>query len=309
MNPYENYHGYKAEFLGDDFQVEFPKVDIRTASILAQKKDGSGVVLDYKNYSVLQHAARKLPLLTATNIDGSKLVKVPRRKIGDNWKLDRRIKLSDQLGNPLYRADHSDFDKGHMTKREDVQWGETEEEAIEGAKSTFYYTNAAPQHGNLNRREWLEIENYILHDQSVASDLKVTVFTGPILSDSDPEFVTQVNGETIQLPTLFWKVVYFTKSDGELCRVSFLYGQRSLLEEGGIIISERGRRTEDDLFMDFEDSKTYQVKTEVIERLTNFNFARAVDPYDDDRPLELIIEEVNVRGAAEPEKYLRGMVL
>ena len=30
------------------------------------------------------------------------------------------------------------------------------------ASKTFHYTNAAPQHGQLNQRTWLELEDFVL---------------------------------------------------------------------------------------------------------------------------------------------------
>jgi endonuclease G, mitochondrial len=52
----------------------------------------------------------------------------------------------------LYSTAHCDFDKGHMVKREDVQWGHSIAVASKAADSTFFYTNAVPQHAKLSQQ-------------------------------------------------------------------------------------------------------------------------------------------------------------
>ena len=181
--------GYQDDFLGDD--------DLRISILLivdpdkyeiAKLKDSPGkVTLDYDNYSVIMDKERRFPILTAANIDGTKFRRVPR---AGSWKNDKRISADEQWGSKLYKAKFSDFDKGHMTKREDVQWGKDDESATAAAKSTFYYTNAVPQHAALNRSVWRSIERYVLKSETVKHQLKVTVLTGPVLAHHDPRFVT-----------------------------------------------------------------------------------------------------------------------
>ncbi|MBK8429509.1 MAG: DNA/RNA non-specific endonuclease [Lewinellaceae bacterium] len=78
----------------------------------------------------------------------------------DQWQLDPQDPWT-AMGSSLYSAHKSDFDKGHMTKREDAQWGQSDEEARNGALSTFYYTNAVPQVARLNQQLWRGLEDYI----------------------------------------------------------------------------------------------------------------------------------------------------
>ncbi|MBK8194914.1 MAG: DNA/RNA non-specific endonuclease [Lewinellaceae bacterium] len=109
------------------------------------------------------------------------------------------------------------------------------DQATEAARSTFYFSNCAPQVGDLNRKEWRSLEDYILKKESSQNKLKINVFTGPVLSENDPVFVTPVKGEQVQIPTLFWKVVYFTNDDQTLNRVGFLMGQKKLLFKNNIV--------------------------------------------------------------------------
>ncbi len=186
-----------------------------------------------------------------------------------------------------------------MTKREDVQWGDSIAFASLAADSTFYYTNAVPQHAELNQQIWRSLEDYILHTEAAEKDVKICVFTGPVLRQLDPFFVTEVNGESIQLPTLFWKIVYFKKkSDGKIHRVGFLMNQSTLLFENGIAeeaVLEAVPTDEDRLFMEFDQAETYQVNVGTIEKLTGLSFTDAEEPFKDKRKIPLILNEVDVR--------------
>ena len=48
--------------------------------------------------------------------------------------------------------------RGHLVRRLDPMWGTRWKEASE---DTFHFTNAAPQHKNLNQRTWQNLEDYI----------------------------------------------------------------------------------------------------------------------------------------------------
>lgn len=211
------FQGYNEKFISNQ-TVPLPNLNSEQNDDLVIDDEGNKVI-KYINYSLQQSVSHKFPFYTATNIDGIQFKKVPRK---DNWRKDTRLSKEFQLGKELYSASKSDFDKGHMTKREDVQWGETIGIALNAADSTFYYTNAVPQHKDLNRDIWRSLEDYILHTETKQNELRICVFTGPVLSSSNPYFVTPINGKQIQIPSLFWKVVIFQKEDGNLYRVGFM---------------------------------------------------------------------------------------
>lgn len=294
----KNYNGYLPNFLGADLQVTLPSLTANQHQDLATVAGTTDNIAHYVNYSAVISKSRKFPYFTASNIDGTLFKKVNRK---DNWRKDPRIDAASQWGPELYKAPHSDFDKGHMTKREDVQWGSTVLDATNAADSTFYYTNAVPQHAKLNQRIWADLEDYILHSEAVRDDLKICVFTGPVLSDLDPIFVTPVQNSQLKIPFLFWKVVVFPKSDGKLYRTGFLMGQKSLLERNGIVevvIQEledfEVLTDEAKLFMQFSEADTFQVSTETIEQLTGIKLPDAADSYTDSRPIKLVVEEVDI---------------
>lgn len=317
MQDFESMKGYAPDFLGLGFNVDLPQIPAEMASQVAPLKNDQGYVLDYRNYSVIQHAERRLPIFTASNIYGKKVKQISRKTLfkggRDRWLKDPRIDGAHQWGSELYSAKAYDFDKGHMVKREDVQWGDDDEQAKLAAQTTFYYTNAAPQHAKVNRAIWLKLENYILHEETVGTELKANVMTGPVFQPNDPIFVKEVRGVEVPLPTLFWKVIYFVKGDETLFHVGFLVGQQGVLENNGIThpkVTERGLESFDDLFMNFEEADTFQVNISFIEQLTNLKFPEAIDPFKDGRCSKLTLQEVNVRGLeGGTQTFLEGLTL
>lgn len=298
------YDGYQTSFLGPE--VAFPDLAAYKDSI-ATVVGSTEKIVQYVNYSLAISSERRFPIFTASNIDAGQFQKASRK---DNWRNDDRISDEHQWGKDLYKAVKSDFDRGHMTKREDVQWGPSMAFASLAADSTFFYTNAVPQHADLNQKIWRSLEDYILHKESVENKLKIIVFTGPVLHKNDPEFITKVNGQSIKLPVLFWKMVYYLKADGLLYRVAFLMSQNSLLKNGGITATglELENFDRDDLFMKFEEADTYQVNVATVESLTSLKFAEAIEPFHDDRAVKLIMEEIDVRESFLETASVEGLL-
>jgi endonuclease G len=159
-----------------------------------------------------------------------------------------------QSGPELYA--NNDLDRGHLVRRLDPVWGK---DAARANEDTFHFTNASPQHRNLNQKIWLELEDYIL-GKAGADDLDVTVFTGPVFRDDDMVYRGQY-----RIPAEFWKVVAMVSPDGALSATAYLQTQKNML---------------DDLEFAYGSYKTYQVPVERIEHLTDLDFGhlREADP-------------------------------
>ena len=305
---------YEKNFLGD-YVINTPAL-----SESEQKKFQDAEItveeyyLDYVNYSVLQNPRRKFPYFSASNIDGTQFQTIARKEVfdgkGDRWRKDKRIPGDAQFGSELYSADMSHFDRGHLTKREDVQWGDSKEIAKEGAASTFYFTNAAPQVDRLNRGVWKKIEDYILHQEVIEHGSKITLFTGPVFLENDPYFVTKVRNQDIQLPTLFWKVIYYIHG-GELYHTAFLTSQKTLLEKRRIVkptVRSKGER--EDQFMRFKDAETYQVQVDFIEKLSGLSFTSAKENFKRTTPEKLLMSGIEVRSeGGEGVANIRNLTL
>ena len=261
---------------------------------------------------------RKLAILSACNIDGSFIPQEPIPRKGD-FSNAPDIEEEHQVGDDFYNKartkvkgkDVSILDKGHLTKYEDVMWGDglTEEELVTLARTTNFYPNAVPQHRRLNRGKWSRLELYILDTETEENQLKICMFTGPVLDKMDPVYVYPINDEQVQVPILFWKIIIYQKK-GKLYALGFLMSHKTLLTSTKLVREKTVRRkvAEDEVyFMDFKHSAPYQVKVEQIEELAVIKLRACkpiIKPYKDDRPLKTITREIDVRSLnnAKPGK-------
>jgi endonuclease G len=256
---YASREGYDGTFLGatDDLLVDLPKLSpamrARVATIPDERGEG-GYVLRYHHYSVVMNRDRRLAYFTAVNIDGTQS-RQPKRE-SDRWFIDPRIPEDDQTGEAVY-ADN-DLDRGHLVRRLDPAWG-SDEQAKVANDDTFHFTNCTPQHRdfNQNRTTWAGLENYILENAD-NRDLRVCVFTGPVLADDDDLY------RGVQLPRQFWKVVTMVKRDGTLSATGYLLSQEDLL---------KGLELDPDF--SYGAYRTFQVPISHIEALTGLSIGVA----------------------------------
>jgi len=301
--------GFNNHFLGDNFMVEMPdcKEYINEIAINAITSEQ---VLDYTYYSVIQNKSRRVPIVSASNIYRIKFEKADR---SGTFKKDSRIKKNEQLTTKDYTLFNTikaaTIEKGHMTKREDVQWDleGNKEEAKNAAISTFFYPNAAPQHDSLNNGIWKYLENSVIIKGRVPEPAKVSVFTGPVLDELDPEFKVRLHdGSIFKIPVLFWKIIYYLKDDGDLYRAGFLMGQINPLRRDDLIneISFRDfglaeKKSSLKPFLEFKEDENYQVPVSLIEELTKLKFQDAIDRHENIKPTILKLEEVQIRSFEE----------
>lgn len=236
--------GYATGFL-EAFDVPVPQPTGVRHCDAAPLLNGAGTELQYEHFSVVMSKSRRLALYVACNLDGKRSVKIRRGK--DRWSLDPRIDAHYQCGEELYAG--NDLDRGHLVRREDPVWGNKKEAALAN-EDTFHFTNCSPQHEQFNQRTWLGLEDYILQN-SRAHQLKVTVFTGPIFRDDDPDY------RGVLLPREYWKVVAVI-SEGRKSATAYMISQSELLEH----LRAFG----------FGRYKTYQVSIRQVEELANLDF-------------------------------------
>lgn len=284
---------YDPAFLGGGFEVPLP----RLSPGLRSKALRDGEVFDYIHYSVVMQAERKTALFAACNLDGGRKVQIARKKLNAKWKRDARVGFENQVGDEGYGGEGA-FDRGHLVRREDVQWG-TYDEAFDAARSTFFYPNAAPQHHAFNQDEWLELEEYAL-DHAVKHDYRLCVFNGPVLDDSDPTFgmlpdeirIRRWPSNETRIPRKFWKVIVLrdeAAGGDDLAVLSFLMDQSELWHSKDPAQVDLG---------------VYQVALTEIEALTGLDFGalRNADELSHlrrERTLGGLVSEVRIRSAED----------
>jgi endonuclease G len=207
--------------------------------------------LPYLHFSVIMHAQRKLPIVTACNVDGARLQRLPRR---GSWRFDPRLPRSEQVGNDAYR--HNAYDRGHLVRRLAPMWG-TREDARFAEADTFHYTVAAPQHARLNQGIWLELEDYLV-DWAERHQARLSIFTGALFRPDDPLY-----RGIVRVPADYWKVAVAESASG-VRAVAYLHTQKNLIPS----VEEA-----------FGNYKTHRVPLHVVAELSGLDFA-AVVPFD-----------------------------
>jgi endonuclease G len=256
VETYEDREGYQADFIGADDLVPLPKLGAaaRRDIVNFTWKGKRTHVLDYTHFSAAVSRSRRMPVFSACNIDGARARTVAR---SNDWKFDPRIPTEYQILQEVYGNQQDGyFSRGHMTRRQDPDWGTKAVAALADA-DTFHATNAAPQVQRFNGGLWGRIEDYILANTRRDS-MRVCVFTGPVFADADPV----IHG--VKVPVRFWKVVAFLHdSTGQLTATGYVASQAR--EIGGL----RPAITPSFVFGDFENQ---QRPLAAIEALTGLSF-------------------------------------
>jgi len=262
---YADRKGYRADFLGREERLVplprlSPALQAAAAKLIVQKAgDKDDCVLKYHNFSVVMHAERRFAIYTAANLDAANRYHMTRPS--DVWRFDPRIAEKAQVGNFYYRNNR--FDRGHLTRREDLEYGATRKAALLSAADTCHWTNCTPQHERFNKNHelWHGLERYILEETAGEDDeLRVQVFTGPLLEEDDPVYDAFPK---IQYPVRFWKVVVAKRSDGKLSATAYLLDQSDVIAEHGIEAAPQAP---------YGAYGTFQVRISEIERLTDLQF-------------------------------------
>lgn len=90
----------------------------------------------------------------------------------------------------------SGYDKGHMAPAADMKWSAT------AMKESFYFSNISPQHPELNRRKWKDLENKV-REWSLR-DSAIIIVCGPIM---EPRATRSIGRNRVAVPQRFFKVI------------------------------------------------------------------------------------------------------
>lgn len=233
---YSNRTGYASDFL-DGFDVQPPIAPAQEVL----KQGSAQMLLRYHHYSLVIHKTRRLCMWAASNVnyDGSTRWR-SREDFGtDTWKLDPRITGEQQLDDAELYAPAKKFDRGHIVRRDDVAWGQTEEEEEFSNSDSFHFTNCTPQHEQFNRAKfefhglWGELENYIATQAGFVRN-KLCVFAGPVLDKDDPRHDFGL-GATFQVPIRHWKVIVAVETTAvgpQLRAYGLLLSQQDAIDHG-----------------------------------------------------------------------------
>ncbi len=258
-------NGYQAKFLGLNIPLPSPKKTIQ--KYIAQLNASKHTELKYYYYSVLFHSVRKMPLLSAINVEGDVNKRLDKSKRGtDVWLRDNRIDYNLQLDDKFYKL--SGFDRGHMSRREDANWGSTADAARQAADLTCMHTNACPQVAALNQSKsmglWGKLETIVLEkgaQKESGKFAKISVFNGPIFKPTDPIY------KGVQVPLAFFKIILWYDDNKELKATGFKLSQSDLVGDIDFEAIDIDKNVE---------FKAYQCSIKALENETKIDFSGLV---------------------------------
>jgi endonuclease G len=294
---YKQRNGYNPKFLGDGLIVPLPK--LTTQKFGKVLKINSKSEIKYWNYSIIMNLKRRLAYFSAANVDSSKF-RGNRDADGDTWYNDTRVEKINklgQLGKDFYKkqkdfeADRTrnPFDQGHLTARQHLQWGDTDEEAKRNGDESYHYTNCSPQHWKFNQNSkvnglWFRLEQAAVSQLSAGS--RLCLINGPVfdapLSTLGPDRRLRLNlkgkrvpdGEfgEVKIPRLFFKVIAYREGP-QLRAKAFVISQEDLLSTIDRYYPDESTQA---MFSDLE-IRLYQVKISDLEKLTGLDFGKLSD--------------------------------
>lgn len=261
--------GYQSAFLGRNLNIALPQPVDALRRFASRLNGSSSIVLKYYNYSTIMHAVRKMPIISAVNVDGDLDKRLDQSERKDKWLRDSRMSFEVQLDDGYYK--NSGFDRGHMSRREDANWGATANDAKRNADLTCMYTNACPQVPKINQSSrkglWGILEKVILEQGAQTENGKtarISVFNGPVFKEDDPVY------GGVQVPLNFFKIVLWLSDDGILKATAFS------LSQVGLVDNIDWEELDLDQNVEF---KPYQCSIASLQEQTNIDFS-AIIPYD-----------------------------
>jgi endonuclease G, mitochondrial len=284
--------GYRPDFLGTgDLRVNLPKVG--QTELIAPLRNAYGQtftdaervagVLTYDGYSVVMNKERRFAIFSAANVSWNMRPGISGRT--DQWLYDDRIDRAHQIDNSYYRSNK--FDRGHLTRREDMEWGGDPVEAVRRANGTCTWPNCTPQHSIFNQDKspdpavhlWQGLERYVLEERVEQGKFSAQVITGPVFGVADPVY------RDIAYPLEFWKVVVAIAQGGKLFATAYMLSQKAVIDQFGLEVEPAEP---------FGAYATYQRPISVIEDLTGLQFT-----YGNNKPLRELDPLATARGRTQ----------
>lgn len=282
-------NGYDPKFLGEDFRIDIPWINYEVfADVLKRDELRNNYIADYLHYSVVMSKKNRQAYLSVCNLDQTQYRSVS----GRNWFLDPRIGFEYQLDNRYYKGRNNLWDRGHLTRRTAVTWGDSDYFARRASNDSCSYANACLQHRNFNEDEW-RIPEKVTSRFDRDLNGRISIMTGPLFTENDRWFApNDFDVPPGRVPSGFWKILYYidkkkTESAGEKvlgCEAYLVYQDDLSIRD-----TEGAERI---------DIATLQITISELTDLTRIEFPK---PLYDANPLWYHTRDD--RNISEPERY------
>lgn len=154
--------------------------------------------------------------------------------------------------------ENNQFDRGHLTRREDLEYGADEASAVAAANDTCHWTNCTPQAAKFNagKQLWAGLE---LHIRAGGREGQVPGAgdPGPGVRGGRPD------DPGLRYPLRYWKAVAAIDASEKLFATAYVLDQEAQIEPGS-----RGAPA-----VTFTPYRTFQTTIATIESLNALSFA------------------------------------
>lgn len=213
--------GYQKDFLAP-YTINLPAPGLALSGDVLQPEtqpEGESVVA-YIHYSLIMSKSTKQALYSAANVDNQQQQSITGSK-GRKWFVDQRIGAEHQITQQAYR--HSPWDRGHLTRRTAVTWGD-HPTALAASNDSCAYSNASMQHKHFNEDEW-RLPETAVSKFSLAKADKLTVMTGPIFTVCDRFYSQGLTMAPVRIPSGFWKTMTYVNDQNQLVTAAYIMFQ------------------------------------------------------------------------------------
>ncbi|KAA6349331.1 Nuclease [termite gut metagenome] len=164
----------------------YPKLEIPQPLPSRQEQ-----IILHTGYTVSYNEAWRLPNWVAYELTRSEIRGTEKRS--NRFFVDPQIKGVSATNRDYL---HSGYDKGHLAPAADMKWSRV------AMEESFYFSNICPQHPQLNRRRWKDLEDKV-RDWANA-DSAIVIVCGPLIAEKDTK---TVGDNRIVVPQGFFKVI------------------------------------------------------------------------------------------------------
>ena len=169
----------------------------------------SEIYLERMGYTTSFNPETNIPNWVAWVLDADKLVE--RESRSDKFTPDPDLNPKRAVNTKDYTG--SGWDRGHMCPAGDNRWH------WRAMDESFYMTNICPQHSNLNRGDWKELEEACRRWAAIEP---LYIVCGPILYKT-PKYGYIGNEHQVRVPDAFFKVILTGLKSGKPRAVGFIY--------------------------------------------------------------------------------------
>lgn len=208
-------------------------------------------ILQRKGFTLSYNAERGVPNWVAWELNAEKLA--DRVSRAAHFYPDPDLPPAQAVETLDYS--NSGWDRGHMCPAADNKWD------AQAMRESFYMTNICPQHHNLNRGDWKELEDNCRRWVEETGG-PVYIACGPVFyGKAAPRFIGKEH--RVQVPDAFFKVVLAGLAEGRPRAVGFLFKNTSgnrRLDSYVNTVDEVERITGYDFFAALPDSVEQRVE-------------------------------------------------